>query len=204
MKQVSKDHYSFSNYVSLQRWISYWYQIKEISNLDVESVIEIGPGSKNIGDYLTSNLGVYYKTVDVARDLKPDFLGSVDSIPLDDNSFDLVCAFQVLEHLPYDRFQISLKEMSRVAKKYVIFSLPHYGPNINVSVKIPFFKQFRFSMKFLLPKKHVWDGQHYWEIGKKTFEYSKVKTDIVQVLDIVKDFVPFENSYHHFFICKVR
>jgi len=202
--QVTKEHYSFQRYTSLQRWASYWYQIKEITALDIETVLEVGPGEKVFGNYLSNNCNLEYKSMDIASDLNPDFIGNLNSIPIKDNSFDVVCAFQVLEHIPYDQFEVCLKEMSRVSKKYVMFSLPHYGSNINFSLKLPFFRQMRFNFKIFSQMKHIWDGQHYWEIGKKNFEYQKVKKVIAEVLDIVHDFVPFENNYHHFFVCKIK
>ena len=32
MQQVDKRHYIFSSYTDLDRWSSYWYQLKEILN----------------------------------------------------------------------------------------------------------------------------------------------------------------------------
>jgi 2-polyprenyl-3-methyl-5-hydroxy-6-metoxy-1,4-benzoquinol methylase len=49
--------------------------------------------------------------------------GDIYNIAHEDNSFDAVCCFEVLEHLHEpDR---ALAEMTRVARNHVIFSVPH-------------------------------------------------------------------------------
>lgn len=53
------------------------------------------------------------------KDLK---LGLAEEIPYNDESFDLVTAFDVLEHLPDDG--VALKEMTRVSKKLIMVTVP--------------------------------------------------------------------------------
>ena len=45
--------YNFLKYVHLKRWNSYWYQIKEILDLNPSTVLEIGPGNNYIRHVLT-------------------------------------------------------------------------------------------------------------------------------------------------------
>jgi SAM-dependent methyltransferase len=49
--------------------------------------------------------------------------GSIYDIQQPDNSFDVVVAFEVLEHL--HEAEKALAEMARVASKYVVLSVPH-------------------------------------------------------------------------------
>ena len=121
-KQVNKTHYDFMKYVGRGRWMSYYYQLKYIYELKPKNVLEIGAGNNFLKKQLSKEMS--YKTMDVAKDLNPDILGSVDNIPLKNNSFDLVCCFQALEHLPFNLFEKSLKEIARVSKKDVLISLP--------------------------------------------------------------------------------
>lgn len=201
-KQVEKQMYNFKKYCDQDRWLSYWRQIDEILKLNPENILEIGIGDKVLASYLSNNTTIKYSSLDIAEDLSPDFIGSVDDIKLNDNFFDLVCAFEVLEHLPFKKFAVALKEMSRVSKKYIVISLPHWGRHFSIEIKLPYFKKIRWQIKFsLFPIKHIFNGQHYWEIGKKDYEIKKIKKIIMDNgFNIINDYIAFESPYHHFFI----
>jgi ubiquinone/menaquinone biosynthesis C-methylase UbiE len=200
-KQVDKEKYSFGKYTNLQRWSSYWYQVDEILKCKPESVLEVGVGDNFLSNYLKNNTEIKYKSLDIAEDLNPDIVGSVDEIPVESNTFDLVCAFEVLEHLPYEKFQIALKEMMRVSKKHVIISLPHWGRHFSFEFRLPYFKKIRWQYKMnLFPIAHKFDREHYWEMGKREYSLNKIKNDInLSGFKITKDFMPFYSPYNHFF-----
>ncbi len=204
MTQVNKDHYNFPKYCDLKRWSSYWYQLEVVINLKPESVLEIGPGDYVFANYLKQNTDIKYTSVDFAEDLKPDIVADLRKLPLPENSYDVVCAFEVLEHLPFIEFENNLKELLRVAKKNVVISLPHWGRSFAFSMQIPLLgiKKFNFKLPykhFKIP--HVWDGEHYFEIGKENFPVEVVREKIWNAGGkIIKDFVTTENTYHHFFV----
>ena len=182
--------------------MSYWHQLKEVLSLDTSSVLEIGVGDRVFGNYIKNNTSIIYTSADIAADLSPDVVGSVTNLPLSDCSFDTVCAFEVLEHLSFGQFIIALKEMSRVAKKNVIISLPHWGRHFSIKIRLPFFKKIYWQHKFnLWPIKHVFGGEHYWEIGKKGYSLGLIKRSINQAgLVILRDYISFDSPYHHFFV----
>lgn len=201
-KQVERHAYEFERYCGVDRWGSYWYQIREVLALHPKSVLEIGVGDGVFGGYLKGNTSVAYRSCDIADDLKPDIVGSVEALPLPDDAVDVVVAFEVLEHLPFEKFETALLELRRVATHTVILSLPHYGPSLRLSFKFPFIGEKRFAWKIPHHPVHVFNGQHYWEIGKRGYELSVVKRVLEKHFTIEKEFVPFENQYHHFFILR--
>lgn len=166
-KQVSKTHYDFERYCYPERWGSYYYQIREIISSMPESVMEIGAGDGTVKQYVQYALECSYATVDIADDLHPDILAPIDKIPVGNGSYDTVCAFEVLEHIPFDQVEKALVELKRVARNNVLISVPHFGPTIKCNIKLPFLPEVRFAFKILWPKKHVFNGQHYWELGKR-------------------------------------
>lgn len=199
-QQVDKNAYDFSQYAHLGRFVSYYHQLAEVLDLNPESILEVGVGDGVFRDYLKSNTAISYTSVDIAYDLHPDVVGDVTKLPFKDGSFDVVCAFEVLEHIPFERFEGALIEIHRVARKMVVLSLPHFGPPIKFLFKIPFLPELSFAFKIPFARKHIFNGQHYWEIGKRGYSPQTIRNIIGKYFIIKKEFIPFENQYHHFYI----
>jgi len=191
--------YKFHQYDYKDRWISYWHQIDEVLRLKPKTVLEIGIGNKITSNYLKRQV-TEVKTLDIDENLNPDFIASVLNMPLNDNSFDVILCAETLEHLPFDNFEKCLKELKRVSKKNIVLSLPHFGPSFKVSFKIPFIKEIKIVFKIPYHPKHKLGGVHYWEIGKKGYPSRKIRNIIKRYFKIKKEFIPFENQYHHFYI----
>lgn len=202
--QVDKTAYRFERYCGLDRWSSYHYQLREILALAPGSVLEVGKGDGVIGHYLRENTNTSYRSLDIAADLHPDIVGEVEHIPLPGGDVDVVAAFEVLEHLLFERFESALLELGRVSQKYVIISLPHFGPSIRFSLKLPFMKEWKCAWKLPYHPTHVFGGEHYFEIGKKGYEADIVRSVIAKHFIIEKEFIPYENQYHHFFVLSKR
>jgi hypothetical protein len=202
--QVDKGHYEFDQYGFEERFISYYWQFKKVLGLKPESILEIGVGDGVFGDFVKRNTTIFYQSLDIAPDLKPDLMGSVTDIPVPENSYDVVCAFEVLEHIPFEEFEKGVSEMMRVTKKYAVISVPHFGPSVSFSLKVPFVPLLRFSFKIPFPKTHTFNGQHYWEIGKKDYPPSLIRQIFKKYGTIISDFVPFGSPYHHFFVIQKK
>lgn len=201
------DYQKFHQYDYLSRWVSYWHQIDEVLKMDPKNVLEIGIGNKTVTDYLKKQ-GVAVTTLDINPKLKPDIVGSVLKIPVADGFFDVILCAEVLEHLSFDDFENCLKELKRVACRGVVLSLPHFGPTLTLSFKIPFIRQIKIAWKVPYHPKHQskyqFNGGHQWEIGKKKYTLSKVRNIIKKHFQIERNFIPWENQYHHFFILEKR
>lgn len=187
----------------MDRWSSYHYQLREIFSATPTSVLEIGVGDRVVGNVLKAH-DIAYTSADIADDLLPDVVADVTALPFNEGSFDVVCAFEVLEHLPFEKFDLALTELARVSRRKVLLSLPHFGPSIRCELKVPFLPQVRFAWKAPFPKAHVFNGQHYWELGKRGFPPRRIRDILSTHFSIEKEFVPFENQYHHFFVLRKK
>lgn len=203
-KQVDKKHYNFYKYCEEERFASYWHQLNEILKVEPHSVLEIGVGNRVLESYIKNNTSIKYNSADIAGDLFPDAIADVTKLPFADDNFDTVCAFEVLEHLPFEKFVVALQEMRRVARKNVIISLPHWGRHFSLQIRLPYFKKVIWQHKFnFWPIKHKFGGEHYWEVGKKNYDLKKIKEVIITAgLEINGDYVAFNSPYHHFFVLK--
>ena len=102
--------------------------------------------------------------------------------------------------ISFEEFKKILQELKRVSRQYVIISLPHFGPPVKFLIKIPFLREFKMSFKIPFYKKHVFGGEHYWELGKKYYEPKKIMKILKDNFYVKKNFIPFENQYHHFYV----
>jgi len=200
--QVEPSHYFRKEYGSKRRWISYWHQIDEILTLSPNSVLEVGIGNGLVANYLKRR-GINITTLDIDERLMPDYVGSVLDMPFADNSFEVVTCYEVLEHLPYDDVPKALGEIHRVSSRYAVLSLPDSTRAYRLNIQIP--KVGELKILIPLPRlkvpKHVFNGEHYWEIGKAGYALCRVMGDMVKAgFRINKTYRVFENPYHRFFV----
>ena len=201
---VDPSQYFRMEYDNKERFMSYWHQIDEVMTIGLGPALEIGIGNGFVANYLKGR-GIDITTMDIDEQLRPDKVGSVLSIPFPDAAFKVVTCFEVLEHLPYEDFSKALTEIYRVAEEYVILSLPDSTQVQRVEIWIPKLGVFKrlIRLPWAKPLKHIYDGEHHWEIGKDGYLLSRIISDIKRVgFEIEKTFRVFENPYHRFFKMK--
>ena len=201
--QVVKEHYFTKDYLNKERFLALREQLLVCLEMNGNSFLEIGPGP----NLLTPLLKQFCKsttTLDISDELKPDIVGGLFHIPCEPDTFDVSCAFQVLEHFPFDKLSLALSEMNRVSRSKVIFSVPDHA-----GLQIPKFRFllniFGHEIKFQRQKRLYSDisnpEQHYWEIGCRGIDLSCVMDCIAKAnLHCIKHYIPF--AYFHFFVCE--
>jgi ubiquinone/menaquinone biosynthesis C-methylase UbiE len=108
--------------------------LARIADLAPETFLDAGCGEGFVAELLLQQMPGLELTgfdfnpdaVEIAKTKNPDatfITASIFDLPFDDNSFDVVGCFEVLEHLVEP--QNALKELTRVARKAVIISVPH-------------------------------------------------------------------------------
>lgn len=184
------------------RWVSYFYQIRFAIDLEAQSVLEIGPGNGWTVDILR-DMGIEVKTVDTSPHVSPDYIASVEELPLPDNSFDMVVGYEILEHLPYELFAKALTEMARVSRKYVVIGLPDQRRTlINFRLKLLGIPEIHLFIKIprMTSKPLSIDG-HYWEIGLNGYPPKKIKETIREAgLTLKESFVARDGPTSHYFV----
>lgn len=199
--QVDKKHYAFSRYMSKARWSSLWHQLNEIQMLAPEIVLEIGPGP-GLFKTLAATFGITVETLDIDPALNPDHVGSATAMPFADAAFDVVCAFQMLEHLPYEESLQAFAEMVRVSRRHVVISLPDARTVWRYEIHIP-----KVGPRvFFIPKPqldssvHEFDGQHYWEINKRGYRLARIIADFTKRIGLTRTYRSPEYPFHRFFV----
>lgn len=201
-----KKHYS-DNYDDVSRFISYFYQCDSVLKLHPKNVLEIGVGNKLVSNYLKEK-DISVTTCDINKDLEPDMVADVRDLScFKDNSFDVVVAFEILEHIDWQDIDLALNELKRVSRKDVIISVPWTGWFFNMCVESPLiriiFKRKLFNMGFVISRFFANmkpRQEHCWEIGFKNYPLKKIKNKLSEYFNIKDDFQVPMNRYHHFFV----
>jgi ubiquinone/menaquinone biosynthesis C-methylase UbiE len=199
--QVDKSHYQGKSYRSLERWNSYWHQLDLVRALTPSQVLEIGPGGGVVTRELKA-LGIEVTTCDIAPDLSPDIVASVTALPVEDGSFDAVLAAEILEHIEFSDLPAALRELCRVSSGSVVISLPHPGYVFSLRLKVPLVP--RIEVFFKVPfffKTHRFNGEHYWELGKRGYPLSRFITAAREAgLSLVSSKAYADDPAHRFFV----
>lgn len=204
MVQVRDDHYDFETYITLHRWMSFWHQMNAVVRSGAKTVLELGCGSGIMTQALRSAVGLQVTTFDFDPGLKPDVVGDIRKLEdyFAPASFDCVCAFQVLEHLPYADFEHTLPQLARIARHSVLLSLPHWGYVMELRFR---FWRTRWSAAFArkITRRHRWrfDGEHYWELGTTDYPVNKLRRALEAHFIVRRAYFCPDNSYHYFFEC---
>lgn len=202
--ECKKEYSYYNQYDDKIRWIQYHTQIDQVLKLNPKKVLEIGIGNNVVSDYLKKYTAVH--TLDINKKLRPDTVGSVENIEkyFKKNSFDLILCSQILEHLPFKKFDSVLKQIKDISKRYVILSLPHSGIHLRGNFSI--FHRFRINFNLTIPKpiKHVFYKGHYWEIGKKDFSKKFIRKHLEKFFKIKKEFGMKEDPYYRFYLLEKK
>jgi SAM-dependent methyltransferase len=109
---------------------------------DVHTILELGCGDGRIASRLSNGRLVVgtdlsFRGLQSCSDQFKRVQSDIGQLPFADRSFDLVLCCEVLEHLPAAVFTAALREMDRLAKKYVLLSVPYLENLREGSVRCP-------------------------------------------------------------------
>jgi len=95
---------------------------------DVRTLLDVGCGN----GLITNALGQRYAVTGVDRSPAalthvhgPTLCASADQIPVPDRAFDMVLSSELLEHLPEAVLAGAVREMGRIARRYLLIAVPN-------------------------------------------------------------------------------
>ena len=194
---------SWKKYESAERWTSYYTQVDEVLHFQGKTCLEVGVGNGIVSDALKRQ-GLDVITLDIDPALAPDVVGSVERILLPDVSVDVSLCAEVLEHLPFEKFEACIKELARVSRLGLVLSLPHWGYTSRVILDLPGLPPLRAAWKLPIKKILSPGGVHFWEIGRADYPLSRITKILRQHFSLEKDWLSPWMPYHHFFRLRKR
>lgn len=153
---------------SKEHWRLYWQQInlvlKELQKGD--TLLEIGPGSGFLSNYLRLK-GYHVTTLDIDEQKSPDILCNIVEYTFPDK-YDHILAFEVFEHIPFDKFAEILPKLRNTARKNFFLSLPrNYKIWFFIDLIIPYFRNVSFTFK--AKRRKISTNTHFWELDYKNY-----------------------------------
>lgn len=197
---LSWDLYFNEGYFSKEQWLSHLCQINTVKSIQPESVLEIGCGNGIVTSMLKNHHNIETTTFDINANLKPDVLGSITELSrvLNNKTYELILCAEVLEHLPFELFDICLEEINKTSIKYVVLTLPIAG-------RYPIFMHGRiyrksFNWRLRIPSSKIPD-EHHWEINSsKNTNLKTIKEKINKYFDIKKSCYVDGHPRHYLFV----
>ena len=110
---------------------------------DVRSLLDAGCGN---GVFLNTvaqrnpfiDLHGFDRSLDALQHVKvPRTVGDITDIRIPDKTYDCVSCLEVIEHIPYPYYKKALAELARVAKKYLLISVPYNEDLLDDSNQCP-------------------------------------------------------------------
>lgn len=167
--QIDSNVYYSVDYLNSARFSSLYGQVNSCLRYEKsKTILEIGPGP-GLFSAIMKQLNREVITVDFDSNLQVDIIARLPNLPTESNSFDIVCAFEVLEHQPFEFLAIIFQEMARVSNSYVIVSVPNVTnlkPKLKFSVDLVV-NRWHYRKKIQKNKQQSLSNprEHYWEIG---------------------------------------
>jgi hypothetical protein len=156
-----------------EHWRSYWHQLRIIlPHLNVgDTILEIGPGSGFLSNYLRAK-GFHVVTLDIDDQKSPDIVANIVQYPFPD-PYDHVLAFEVFEHIPFEKFREMLPRLRKSIRKNLFMSVPlNHRIWFRADLLVPLFKQLSFSIR--LRRRRIEAEHHFWELDYKQYSREKL------------------------------
>lgn len=162
---------------------------------DVVSILDVGCGDGTFVNNLSNDyriLAVDQSASALKHVKRLKIFASIENLPFDSGSFDLVVCAEVLEHLPYGVYERGIQELERVSSKYIIISVPNRENIVADFLKCPICNcQFNlsrhvrsFNYKKIVTLFNNFKMSEYLECGPITRRDTKFLSDIKHLFNL--------------------
>ena len=184
------DRAGWHTYYSEKRVVHQWFQVELLKDLDVRSVLEIGPYFGLVTAML-ANAGYRVTTLDITAEApEPGATGHITADirtvrPEQLAGHDAILCCETLEHIAWDDVGEVLSRFAASAVPWLIVSVPYEAFQVGFSLylnryvwrKQSFLKKLRFLSAFRAPPDDDWE-HHKWEIGYKGYSVPVLRNKV--------------------------
>lgn len=156
-----------NNLESRQHFSWYWCQASLVYKFckKSDSLLEVGKGTGFLSDVLRGK-GWEVKTLDIDEDKRPDYCCDAYSFDYSSVRPDVLLAFEIFEHLPFETFSKVVSKISESSVRRIIFSVPWCERQLfGVSFKFPYLAQRELYVP--LPGYKIFEPNHFWELSSR-------------------------------------
>lgn len=207
-RNIERNHYLQNKHFDYGYMVQVITQIKTVLDLDSPgNILEIGIGNGNLSSLL-KNYGFDVTTCDFNKQLNPDYFADIRELPFVDNSFDTILVFETLEHISFHEFEETMRKLSKICRRNVIFSVPYSCITLSGLTRLiaPYIiKNFSFNIKipyswFTSKGENVSHPEHCWAVGRRGFPKKRIRNVIEQFFNVKKVFIDNMNPNQIFFV----
>jgi glycosyltransferase involved in cell wall biosynthesis/SAM-dependent methyltransferase len=93
----------------------------------ITSILDVGCGNGVITNVLPESIrvmGVDLSQAALKQVRRETRVGCITALPFEENSFDLVMANDLLEHLTAEQLEVGIQELKRVSRRYILLTVP--------------------------------------------------------------------------------
>lgn len=206
---LPREYYDFKKYVTKQRMATYWHQLDEVIELRPREVLEVGVGTGLVASYLT-RIGIPTLTADINAALAPDFVASVMNLKSGvRRQFDVVLCARVLHHLPFDEFDGALEQLSQVARRRVVLTLPSEDFSVYLAFRYTSspLRFMRVPLPVAIKRLAFWSASRsgLWKIGDSREHSLQAVTEVIaRHFAVEKTYLVPDDAAHRVFVLVPR
>ncbi len=174
---MSKYRYSSDWIFKLEdemHWRLYWYQQKLLEKriASNERIAEIGVGSMFTYNYLKSK-GFNISSIDIDENKNPDVVANIVECNKSKLNYDVILAFNIFEHIPYNEFISVIKKLKTTNVKKIFICVP-INRKIIFECKIRLGRFIEKDLIITWPKNEITTPTHHWELRYKMYLTQKL------------------------------